>query len=187
VSFQGETVQLKHRVGLQCIAALVDRPGRPIDALDRYRQVNGPPAGSGLPPSDREPHLTDGAGEGPQAVYTKRNIEKLRSEAAKLKAVVDPTSGTDEARDVLRQIDFIEREIRKASGLGGRPAALGPKSAPEKAGDAVRQAIRRVVEALRKTAPGSSPTSMGTSTASGRCATTRTPPAPGEKIKSIRR
>ena len=141
-----EVVNLAHVRGLEFLAELLRRPGTEVHALELV--AGRLPAGRGDAPAARDAGLagvgsTVEAGLDTAAVrdYRERILE-LGEELAEAETFHDP----GRAERARAEIDFLEAELGRAFGLGGRPRQSGtdPERARVNVTRAIRGAITRV-------------------------------------------
>ena len=151
MSYAGETITLKDIKGLTYIQRLLQRPGEEFHAADL---LGGSTVGVDSEISSAEEHslptgvsirgLGDaGAMLDAQAKQEyRRRLGELREELAELRERGDHERG----EKVETEIDFIEREIVRAVGLGGRARRAG--SVDERARLNVTRAIKSALQRI---------------------------------------
>jgi len=130
VSFDGGSTSLKDSKGLQILAELLARPDTEMHVLDLVGAAPEASAGDAGPPLDDKA----------RAEY-KRRVSELREQLDEAEAFGD--SGRADA--IREELDFINRELSRAFGLGGRARRSG--TAAERARVNVR---RRLTDAIGK-------------------------------------
>ncbi|HET9594055.1 MAG TPA: alpha/beta hydrolase [Anaeromyxobacteraceae bacterium] len=136
VRYADRTAHVKHARGLADLATLVARPGHAFAALEL---MGGGAAEAQL---GADPALDERA----RVEYRERLDEIDRSLADALAADLPARAAALEA-----ERDAILHELRAATGLGGRPRALG--DARERARKAVSSRIREAIDRLREAHP----------------------------------
>jgi hypothetical protein len=136
-------VRVRDSKGLHYLQALVRAGGQEIGALDLAR-AGGVPAGStGGADAELSPDVGTGADEildaSARAAYRER-LAELRIEEAEAEQWHD----TERVARARGEIDFLEREVLAAVGLGGRARKLGGEA--ERARLSVTRAIRGAIK-----------------------------------------
>lgn len=136
VRYADRTAHVKHARGLSDLATLVARPGHAFSALEL---MGGGTAEAQL---GADPALDDRA----RAEYRGR-LEDIDRSLADAMAANRPAR----AAELEAEREAILRELRAATGLAGRPRALG--DAKERARKAVSSRIREAIDRLREAHP----------------------------------
>ena len=140
VSFEGKTVYMGHRSGMEYIACLLRHPGKEFHAAVLKALLAGarspPPPGSAGDVVDQE--ALDDYGE---------RIRELRDELAEAGADNDPAR---EER-IQRELDMLTAQIIQATGLGGRKRKASDDA--ERARKAVSNAMTRAMDRIREEHP----------------------------------
>jgi hypothetical protein len=155
ITYEGETLRLRHTKGLSYIAYLLRYPGQEVHAIDLVAQDSGQSAvGNGqvspVPTRDtcHEIRETISLGDAggmldPQAKADyKRRLGDLRETLEEARAFNDPAR----AERLQLEIDFLAQELARAVGLGGRERRAG--SHAERARVNVTRAITSVVQKI---------------------------------------
>jgi tetratricopeptide (TPR) repeat protein len=141
VTHEGATFRLKDSLGLGYLARLFAEPGRAIHVLE----LSG-----GKPEEGERPDLGD-AGE----LLDEQALASYRSRAASLR---DALEEAEEFGDLGRasrareELAFLEAELSRAVGLGGRRRRAG--AASERARSAVQRRIKNALERVAECSPG---------------------------------
>jgi pimeloyl-ACP methyl ester carboxylesterase len=136
VRYADRTAHLKHTRGLSDLATLVSRPGHAFLALELM----------GAGPAEAQLGADPALDERARAEYRQRLEDLDRSLADALAANRPARAAALEA-----ERDAILRELRAATGLGGRARTLG--DAKERARKAVSSRIREAIDRLREVHP----------------------------------
>ena len=140
-----QTLHLNDGRGVRLLALLLERPGKEVHSLELAAIVDGTAAGRGAGGSAA---VADGlslggqSDTGPQldaeakAAYRAR-VAALQAEIAAARARDDEAR----ARRAQEELDFVQRELEKATGLGGRDRGGGGSHA-ERARINVTRAVR---------------------------------------------
>lgn len=130
LEFEGRTVRVRDSRGMQYLAALLERPGVGLWAVDL--------AGTGQQ-ADTGPLLDASA----RAAYTRR-AEELEQELQEL----DRDAHAERVEAILSELDALGRELAAAVGLGGRSRRAGGsvERARQSVTKALRASIRRIAE-----------------------------------------
>jgi hypothetical protein len=140
VRYEAATFRLKDSLGVQYLTRLFAEPHRSIHVLELSGSANEP---SSLDAGDAGEHLDAAARD----EYRLRLTElRERLEAAKASGAVEQATRLEE------EMDFLEAELSRAFGLGGRVRRAG--AASERARSAVQRRIRSAVERVREYSPG---------------------------------
>jgi pimeloyl-ACP methyl ester carboxylesterase len=132
VRFSGRTVHAKPALGLRDLATLVAYPGRRFDATELFVGAGGGP----VPASGADPVLDETA------------RTQFRARLAGIEASLAEAGGAD-AEEIARleqEREVLLRELKAATGLGGRRRALGDDA--ERARKAVAGRIRESIARL---------------------------------------
>jgi tetratricopeptide (TPR) repeat protein len=140
VQYEAATFRLKDSLGLQYLTRLFAEPHRSIHVLELSGSANEP---SSLDAGDAGEHL-DAAARDEYRLRLTELREQL--EAAKASGAVEQATRLEE------EMDFLEAELSRAFGLGGRVRRAG--AASERARSAVQRRIRSAVERVREYSPG---------------------------------
>jgi len=134
IEFRGQSARVPSSKGLRDIARLLAEPGREFHVLD----LAGHPAGSGPAESGHLGELLDARA---RAEY-KRRIAELDDDLDEAEAAAD-LARAEKAR---LERDFLFRELRAATGLGGRGRRTGDPA--DRARKAVSARIRLAINRL---------------------------------------
>jgi tetratricopeptide (TPR) repeat protein len=158
LSWAGFESRLKGRKGFHYIAWLLRHPGQEFAAQDLIAKVEpaGLPAasaGAGNPERGHSPTITSGLGDaGPALDATakaqyKRRLADLGAELELAEQLNDP----GRAGRARGEIEFIERELAAAVGLGGRSRKIS--SHTERARLAVTKTVKAALSQIRHAHP----------------------------------
>jgi hypothetical protein len=140
VTHGSATFRLRDSLGLGYLARLFAEPGRAVHVLEL----------SGSKPDEGErPDLGD-AGE----LLDEQALASYRSRAAALRDALEEAEGFGDVGRASRareELAFLEAELSRAVGLGGRRRRAG--SASERARSAVQRRIRNALERLGECSP----------------------------------
>jgi len=157
ITFGGRTIRMKSALGLDHLSYLLRHPDQEVPVLDLGAAIkpgidgnpglitNGQMLDEGLSISD-----PGNAGEmlDQQAISEYKNaVEGLKEDLDEAEAFND----TDRAARLREQIQFLEDELLKAHGLGGR--ARKSADIPDRARKAVSLAIKRSISNIEKEHP----------------------------------
>jgi tetratricopeptide (TPR) repeat protein len=130
--FAGRSVGMRDSKGIHYIAALLERPGVEVHALE----LAG--AGSGVARAEDAGPMLDAEAK---SAYRNR-LEELRDDLEEASAFNDP----ERAAAAREEIDILERELAGAVGLGGRDRRAA--SSAERARVSVTKAIRATIKRI---------------------------------------
>jgi hypothetical protein len=151
ISYSDDSFSLKDIIGLTYVRFLLQHPGEEFHAMDLMRGPGVTSQDSTAEAGSRSSGLSIGglgdAGEmlDPQAKREyRRRLGELRTNLAELRERGDAFRG----EQVEAEIDFIERELMRAIGLGGRDrrAASAAQHARVNVGRAIRAALQKISE-----------------------------------------
>lgn len=137
-TFAGKAVLLKDVRGLHDIAELLRRKGAEIHVLDLVAQ----PAPNARPAP---------AGGAAQPVLDERARAQLVARVEQLRDEVDEAereANTERAGKTRQELEFIERELAAAYGLGGRPRTMSDPA--ERARKAVQRRIKDSIDRIER-------------------------------------
>jgi hypothetical protein len=151
IAYSGKTCLIPHQLGLEYIARLLQRSGRPMKALELRLGAN-PDAGISASTSAREMPTSNGHIR--QERSDARALEQYRQRAKELKdAIAEARERGDQnqASKLLQELETIEEWVRAETGLRGRRRKFSDDA--EGARSAVTNAITRAIEAIRLQEP----------------------------------
>lgn len=153
VALDGRRVRVADLTGHRHIQRLLARPGREVPALELVRAEQG----AAVEASDEAPgqeDLTCAVGESALPTLDDRAREAYRRRLAEIEEDIDDARAChDPDRQELaeRDRDFLIAELRRATGLGGRPRRSG--GGAERARSSVTRSIRYALQAMREHHP----------------------------------
>jgi len=153
IEFAGRAARLKDSKGLRNIAHLLGRPGVEVHCSELVAAADRVVAGRS--PSDRElaeAGLSVGSGGDAGEVLDARAREEYRARLVDLRAELEDAQAANDPERAARasaDMDFLERELAAAFGLGARARKAGdPGERARKAvAERIRAAVARVLEA----------------------------------------
>jgi hypothetical protein len=151
IAYSGKTCLMPHQLGLEYIARLLQRSGRPMKALELRLGAN-PDAGISASTSAREMPTSNGHLR--QERSDARALEQYRERAKELKDAIGEArerGDQNKASKLLQELETIEEWVRAETGLGGRRRKFSDDA--EGARSAVTNAITRAIEAIRLQEP----------------------------------
>jgi hypothetical protein len=152
IAFEGEAFRLRHTKGLAYLAELIHNPTREFLALDLARSAK---EHSGVHSRGRDAgvavsrHLGDAGPllDGQAKAEYRRRLEDLREQLDEATRFRNP----DLAAQARSEIEFLTRELLRATGLGGRDRRAA--SAVERARASVTIAIRAMLKRISEHSP----------------------------------
>ncbi len=151
VGYRGQTLHLNDGRGVRLLALLLERPGSEVHSLDLVAAVQGSatigPAVEHSGGQETGGRFGVQGGAGPaldaRAKYDYRDcIEKLEAQLAAAEARRDEGA----VQELGEELDFVRRELRRATGLGGRDRESG--SHAERARVNVTRALRATLKRI---------------------------------------
>ncbi len=150
LEFADRVARIKHSRGMDSLAPLLLEPDREIAALDLFRGAADPGVASGAANTAATDGLEGDAGELIDERARAQYAERLRDVRQALEEA-ESWSDLGRAEALREEIDFLDRELRRAVGLGGRVRKAGDpgERARVNVTKAIRTAIARIASAHR--------------------------------------
>jgi hypothetical protein len=148
LGFASRTAHVKHSKGLGYIRTLLEQPHAEVHVFELSAEYA--PQADAIPPSGDELFATK-ADEGDEILDASARAA-YRARLTELKSQIE-SAGGDPARtaSAREEATFIERELRRARGLGGRTRRFGGQA--ERARKAVSNRIRAALRQIEKQHP----------------------------------
>lgn len=153
VALDGRRVRVADLTGHRHIQRLLARPEREVPALELVRAEQGAAVEAPTQTPGQE-DLTCAAGEAALPTLDDRAREAYRRRLAEIEEDIDDARvchDPDRQELAERDRDFLIAELRRATGLGGRPRRIG--GGAERARSSVTRSIRYALQALREHHP----------------------------------
>ncbi len=150
IVFNGNRLKpMRHMLGFQYIAALLERPGKQLSALELVRNYRGTAATDASNVDMRDSSLTvsptmDNLAMDPSELQTLRNYRKELGELDR--DIAEEEHNQVSKNELIERQDWLLAEIGRLTDKTGKPRVVDPEV--EKARKAVREAIMRAYEAL---------------------------------------
>ncbi len=145
IQYNGQHYRLKHVKGLACLAVLLAHPGTEVHSVNLAMLTEGQPVQDGAAATSPEDSTGDGLGDAGPMLDARAKAEYKRR-LTELRAALEQARDAGDAGAIARaedEIDFIEAEISRAVGLGGRDRMAS--SVTERARLSVTKSIKSAV------------------------------------------
>lgn len=150
VGFEGRTIRVRDSKGMRHIATLVSAPGREIHVLELV--AGAPDRPTPAPATDDDSFTLSGGAGGDvldaeaRAAYERR-VRELQEEIEEAEGFND----TARATQLRTEFDAILDELKRATGLGGRPRKAASAAERERLNvqRTIKAAVKRIFEADR--------------------------------------